>query len=184
MNKALYLVLGLFLAATELNAQEFPFLTPGQDIPSVLTENPADISPAGEAQVRTSIVQRVAVSRSPIQVDSDGDGVDDEFDIDDDNDGVLDTEEKDCAIDLGSFNYSGVAIDSYSSTEMTLSNTSAWRSSYSNTALSLPIHFEFRVTASGGYGMLGLIPVTEQQTPNNWNDGAYKYFMSPNQLLR
>ena len=75
-------------------------------------------------------------------LDSDGDGVADVFDIDDDNDGILDTiEQESCSgtgVNLSTLTFSGSAVTAKTANTLTSSNTNAWISSYSNQNFGLP----------------------------------------------
>jgi gliding motility-associated-like protein len=116
--------------------------------------------------------------------DSDGDGIVNPDDIDDDNDGILDlTEQGSCTYPenyLPDLTYTGQAVITTSGNSITaLSNqNTVWKSSYSDQTFKLPIHFEYTTTGNvaNSYGMIGLLPVGNTQTPANWNDGAYKIY--------
>lgn len=111
--------------------------------------------------------------------DTDGDGVGDPVDIDDDNDGITDIVENGCAggtTEIDEMTFSGSAIVSSTSNSMTLRTGNTWRSSYSSELLELPIHLEFTMPASGNI-MFGLLPEGATQTPSGWSDGSYKYYL-------
>jgi gliding motility-associated-like protein len=116
-------------------------------------------------------------------LDSDADGVADVFDIDDDNDGILDTiEQENCAgtgVNLSSITFSGTAVTSKTANTITSSNTNAWNSSYSTQNFSLPLSFKFKRPTIGNQAMFGLFPISlGTQKPDNWNDDAYKFFFT------
>jgi hypothetical protein len=114
-------------------------------------------------------------------LDSDGDGASDLNDYDDDNDGVLDWKEAtNCVypeINLAALTYNGGATTvTLSGTTFTLAGTGgSWSSKYSNQALQLPIHLEYK-TGTSAYAMVGLLPIAATKTPNDWQDGAYKIY--------
>ena len=112
--------------------------------------------------------------------DTDGDGIGDLIDLDDDNDGVLDAEEQDnceySAQDLTKLTFSGSAVKSTTINTLTTTASGGWKTSYSNQVFKLPIHLEYTLVTQTGYAMVGLLPVNGTQTPNNYNDGAYKFY--------
>jgi hypothetical protein len=112
--------------------------------------------------------------------DTDGDGVADIIDLDDDNDGVLDTSEQtNCitsGIDLTSLTFNGSSITSKSSNSITTDGGDVWKSSYSDQNLKLPISLKFKHNSTTGYEMFGLIPAATTQTPATWTDGGYKFY--------
>ncbi len=116
--------------------------------------------------------------------DFDSDGARDVFDLDDDNDGVLDLiEQGTCTstgIDLTKFTFNGTAVSAKTSNSISSATSGTWISSYSNETLTLPISLVFkRQSPTSGVAMFGLISVNETQTPANWSDGGYKFY--PNQ---
>ncbi|CAM1359296.1 Ig-like domain-containing protein [Tenacibaculum xiamenense] len=112
-------------------------------------------------------------------VDTDGDGIGDLIDIDDDNDGVLDIEELGCSLsqDISELTFTGNATITNENNTLT-SGSGGWRSSYSDQTFSLPIHFEFKRTNLSGITMFGLIPTGANKTVSNWNDQGYKFYHS------
>ena len=115
-------------------------------------------------------------------LDTDGDGIVDLVDIDDDNDGILDTEEREhCGlnqVDFQDVNFTGIAVNAKISNSFTTDNSRTWHSSYSNEEFSLPIHLEFNAqTNITGGSMFGLISSSNAQTPKNWNDESYKFYL-------
>ena len=112
--------------------------------------------------------------------DSDGDGVPDVLDIDDDNDGILDSSEQiNCVtsgIDLTSLTYNGSSISAKTASSFTTAGGDTWKSSYSNENLKLPISLKFKHNSTTGYEMFGLLPITNTQTPASWNDAGYKFY--------
>jgi hypothetical protein len=113
-------------------------------------------------------------------IDSDTDGVSDVFDLDDDNDGVLDeTEQIDCiasGIDLTKLTFSGSAITNRTINTITSAGGDVWKTSYSNENLKLPISLKYNYTSTTGYAMFGLFPITGTQNATTWTDGAYKFY--------
>jgi|GEM_PF-6315483 len=118
-------------------------------------------------------------SSRAVVADFDGDGLSNEADIDDDNDGVLDTDEQDCitTYPLNSFNYNGAVMATVTADEVVTGSNNNWRTSYSQEALSLPLYFEYTYTETGGNGMVGLIASGAAQNNNGWDDGGFKYYM-------
>ncbi|MFM6944243.1 MAG: hypothetical protein ACKOXV_03065, partial [Bacteroidota bacterium] len=117
-------------------------------------------------------------------LDSDGDGINDIFDIDDDNDGILDTQEQvSCVsygVNLDNVNFTGTSVISKTSNTIT-TNTPAYTSSYSNENFSLPLSLKFNRLTTDGAAMFGLIPSGNTQTPANYNDLGYKFNISTSQ---
>jgi hypothetical protein len=115
-------------------------------------------------------------------LDTDADGVADVLDIDDDNDGILDSVEQngcyDTGITISALTFSGTAVTAKTVNTITSSNTNAWKSSYSTENFSLPLSFKFKRPTIGNQAMFGLLPVNGTQTPANWNDDAYKFFFT------
>jgi gliding motility-associated-like protein len=112
--------------------------------------------------------------------DTDGDNISDFLDIDDDNDGILDiTEQINCipyGIDLNTISLSGSSVTATTANSYTTAGGDAWKSSYSDQNLKLPISLKFKNNSTTGYSMFGLIPAASAQTPASWNDGAYKFY--------
>ncbi|NBP67035.1 MAG: hypothetical protein EBU66_20610, partial [Bacteroidetes bacterium] len=117
--------------------------------------------------------------------DTDNDGVGDLIDIDDDNDGVLDTAEtSSCATigrDLTALTFNGQAITSVTSTSIATANSFSqglgWRSSYSSQTLPLPVSLTFKASSSSARDvMFGLMPANNTQNPTSWSDGGYKFY--------
>lgn len=117
--------------------------------------------------------------------DTDGDGVLNVDDLDDDNDGLLDTEENFCTPPntIDTYTFSGNAVGTLTSSSLTTTDLNNWRSSYSDQTLDLPIHLEYRLQSLGGYGMFGIIPQAANETPGGWNDGAYKFYHTNTGLI-
>jgi gliding motility-associated-like protein len=118
--------------------------------------------------------------------DTDSDGVKDVIDLDDDNDGVLDSSESaSCltyGVDLNNLSFSGSAITSKTSNSINSAGGGAWKSSYSYENLKLPINLKFKQTSTTGAEMFGLLPVANAQTPANWSDGGYKFYPTSKNL--
>jgi gliding motility-associated-like protein len=119
-----------------------------------------------------------------ICVDSDADGVADVLDIDDDNDGVLDTVEKigcsETGLNLSTLTFSGSAVTGKTANTLTSSNTNAWISSYSTENFALPLSFKFKRPTVVNTAMFGLLPVYGTQNATNWSDDAYKFYFTSN----
>jgi len=119
-------------------------------------------------------------------IDSDGDGVPDPVDIDDDNDGIRDyIEQGSCPLisstgltftgSTNSVRFNGNSISAVST------SNGVWQTAYSNQSLALPIHLEFRDNGFANYTMFGLLPESGTKTLNNYTDDAYKqYFNNTN----
>ncbi|NDE11462.1 MAG: hypothetical protein EBZ95_13015, partial [Chitinophagia bacterium] len=111
--------------------------------------------------------------------DTDGDGIPDVFDLDDDNDGVLDVVEAGTCVDLSSSNITFTGgLTSLTKTSSTIAGISAsgWKTNYSDQAFVLPIHLEFRSPQLVNSSMFGLIPSIAGKTPNAYSDDAYKIY--------
>uniref|UniRef100_UPI0040481754 tandem-95 repeat protein n=1 Tax=Algoriphagus sp. TaxID=1872435 RepID=UPI0040481754 len=112
-------------------------------------------------------------------LDTDSDTVPDVFDIDDDNDGVLDElEQTNClasGLDLTKLTFSGSAVTNRSINSIT-SDNAGWKTSYSDQNLKLPISLSYKFNSTTGYAMFGLFPVTGTQNAGTWADGAYKFY--------
>ncbi|MHA8094494.1 tandem-95 repeat protein [Aquirufa lenticrescens] len=119
-------------------------------------------------------------SQSSACLDSDTDGIPDVNDIDDDNDGVLDTSEQtNCitsGIDLTSFTYNGTSITGKTANSFTTAGGDVWKSSYSDQNLQLPISLKFNRATATGIAMFGLLPAAASQTVGNYNDNGYKQY--------
>jgi hypothetical protein len=123
-----------------------------------------------------------AVDKS--MTDSDGDGVVNPDDIDDDNDGILDfTEQGTCYFpqnSIADLTFTGLVNVTTTATSISgLSTTGgSWRSSYSDQTFKLPIHLEYTTigNVANSQGMIGLLPVGNTQTTGNYTDGAYKVY--------
>jgi gliding motility-associated-like protein len=113
-------------------------------------------------------------------LDSDSDGVSDVFDIDDDNDGVLDEKEQNncitSGIDLTKLNFNGSAVTNKTTNSISSAGGDYWRTSYTDENLKLPISLSYKYTSTTGYAMFGLFPVTGTQNATTWTDGAYKFY--------
>jgi hypothetical protein len=107
--------------------------------------------------------------------DYDGDGILNSVDIDDDNDGILDTvESPPCQYDISKLTFNNGAIASKTSSTITTS-TGGWKTSYSDQTFTGPIHLEFKADLTGTV-MMGLFPTTGTQTPTSFQDGGYKFY--------
>ncbi|MEY3411483.1 MAG: hypothetical protein RIQ70_169, partial [Bacteroidota bacterium] len=110
--------------------------------------------------------------------DSDGDGINDVYDLDDDNDGILDTQEQvSCytyGVNLDNISFNGTAVTSKTSNAITTSSPDRI-SSYSTENFSLPLSLKFNRLSTDGSAMFGLIPAGNTQTPSNYNDLGDKF---------
>ncbi len=113
-------------------------------------------------------------------LDTDGDFVPNVVDLDDDNDGVLDTNEQtNCitsGIDLTTLTFNGSAITAKTANSLTTAGGDNWQTSYSNQNLKLPISLKFKHNSTTGYEMFGLHSITKAQTPTSWGDEGYKFY--------
>jgi hypothetical protein len=115
--------------------------------------------------------------------DSDGDGIPDAIDIDDDNDGIRDyIEQGSCpTINATSLTFSGstntVKFNGNSISAISTTN-GTWQTAYSNQSLALPIHLEFRDNGNANYMMFGLLPIAGAKTLTNYTDDAYKQYFN------
>jgi gliding motility-associated-like protein len=130
---------------------------------------------------RGTYVYRFAISASENAcLDSDTDGLGDLLDIDDDNDGILDTiEQTNCitsGIAINTLTFSGSAIAASTASTVSSAGGDYWRTSYSDQNLKLPISLSYKFNSTTGYAMFGLFPVTGTQNPGTWADGAYKFY--------
>ncbi|MFK7756370.1 MAG: T9SS type A sorting domain-containing protein [Flavobacteriales bacterium] len=112
-------------------------------------------------------------------IDTDNDGVGDAFDIDDDNDGILDIEEDLCLTEVSELSWHGAAAANVSSTGTTIEVTGyAWANAYSDQTFELPLRISGIVTGAAN-GMFGIIPESSSET-TGWNDGGYKFQFNAN----
>jgi len=129
------------------------------------------------------LIQNVNAQCTPGDLDSDADGICDVLDMDDDNDGIPDESETVCSnTPLSDLFFYGDAVTTADPGTIYLTNNNAWRSSYSNDTLSLPIHLEF-IGTNSNYRMLGLLPLDANERTDEWNDGAYKLYTHQNNYL-
>ncbi len=112
--------------------------------------------------------------------DTDGDGVGDLIDIDDDNDGILDIDESNCnkitTLSPSDLTWHGTAAGNISSTDGTTLTVSgaAWQNTYSDQIFSLPITVVGKITSVSN-GMIGLLGLNQSEITSSWNDGGYKF---------
>ena len=109
--------------------------------------------------------------------DFDEDGVPDINDLDDDNDGILDKLENGCTVEfnLEDLSFSGGSVIQTLNSGSISTTNNAYASTYSDQTVNAPIHLEFNISTAGN-GMIGLLPEGGNQTPNTWNDGAFKWY--------
>ena len=93
-------------------------------------------------------------------VDTDSDGVNDVFDIDDDNDGVLDTEEgcQILAYDLTTLTWdtdAAMTVTTANSSTLQGTSTSGWKSALSTQTFSLPLDISFTYSETTREVMVG-----------------------------
>ncbi|UAJ14026.1 tandem-95 repeat protein [Aquirufa lenticrescens] len=116
--------------------------------------------------------------------DTDSDNILDVNDLDDDNDGVLDSQEQvSCmpyGVNLENVNFNGVSVVNKTSNSIT-TNTNGWNSSYSSENFSLPLSLKFNKFTTEGSAMFGLLPAAAAQTPANYNDNGAKFYLAATQ---
>jgi hypothetical protein len=130
---------------------------------------------------RGTYIYKFAISASENAcLDTDSDGLGDLLDIDDDNDGILDTaEQTNCitsGIPINTLTFSGSAITASTASTVSSAGGDYWRTSYSDQNLKLPISLSYKFNSTTGYAMFGLFPVTGTQNAATWADGAYKFY--------
>ena len=112
--------------------------------------------------------------------DTDSDGLGDLLDIDDDNDGILDTvEQTNCitsGIAINTLTFSGSAITASTATGVSSAGGDTWKTSYSHQNLKLPISLSYKFNSTTESAMFGLFPVTGTQNAATWADGGYKFY--------
>ncbi|MDB9781413.1 hypothetical protein OAB17_05765, partial [Flavobacteriaceae bacterium] len=120
--------------------------------------------------------------------DTDGDGIGDLIDLDDDNDGILDIDEQvanNCqylgtTTDFNGYTFNNdakVAVTAVSENSITVNRISgSWVSTYSNKTYSLPMRLSFTVDNVNSASMIGLIGTTKNKTLTNWNDQSHKFY--------
>ncbi|MDC3284937.1 LamG domain-containing protein, partial [Flavobacteriaceae bacterium] len=120
--------------------------------------------------------------------DTDGDGIGDLIDLDDDNDGILDSDEQvanNCqylgtTTDFNGYTFNNdakVAVTAVSENSITVNRISgSWVSTYSNKTYSLPMRLSFTVDNVSSSSMIGLIGTTKNKTLTNWNDQSHKFY--------
>ena len=106
-------------------------------------------------------VYKFAISASENAcLDTDSDGLGDLLDIDDDNDGILDlTEQTNCitsGIAINTLTFSGSAITASTASTVSSAGGDAWKTSYSDQNLKLPISLSYKFNSTTGYAMFGL----------------------------
>ncbi len=125
-----------------------------------------------------------ATTRVLADGDNDCDGVPNNVDIDDDNDGILDRDEQNCealkTTEIGILNWHGTAAaDITNPTLSTIYLTGAnWANAYSDETFSLPIRMEGTLTYATS-GMIGFLPISNAETTNAWQDNGYKFQFNP-----
>ncbi|BDB56358.1 hypothetical protein SHINM13_06540 [Flavobacterium ammonificans] len=116
--------------------------------------------------------------------DTDIDGVLDINDLDDDNDGILDSQEQvSCApygVNLENVTFNGVSVINKTINSIT-TNNNGWNSAYSTQNFSLPLSLKFNRNTTEGSFMFGLLPAAAAQTPTNWNDNGAKFYIAATQ---
>jgi hypothetical protein len=112
--------------------------------------------------------------------DTDGDGVADINDIDDDNDGILDYDEQESCPALSALTFTAPNNKgTFNGNNLITNNSGTWINNYSNQALSLPIHLEYTVPKDLNSSLIGLIPVWANKilTTGDYSDAAYKVLL-------
>ena len=109
-------------------------------------------------------------------VDTDSDGVNDVFDIDDDNDGVLDTEEgcQILAYDLTTLTWDTAAamtVTTANSSTLQGTSTSGWKSALSTQTFSLPLDISFTYSETTREVMVGFAE-EDSNLGASWNNAT------------
>ncbi|MDB2414011.1 LamG domain-containing protein, partial [Flavobacteriaceae bacterium] len=106
-------------------------------------------------------------------VDTDSDGINDVFDIDDDNDGVLDTEEgcQILAYDLTTLTWetaAAMSVTTANSSTLQGTSTSSWKSALSTQTFSLPLDISFTYSETTREVMVGFAE-EDSDLGTSWN---------------
>ena len=122
--------------------------------------------------------------------DTDGDGIGDLIDLDDDNDGILDIDEQvanNCqylgtTTDFNGYTFNNdakVAVTAVSQNSITVNRLSgSWVSTYSNKTYSLPMRLSFTVDNVNSASMIGLIGTSQNKDFTNWSTKSHLFYFS------
>ena len=122
--------------------------------------------------------------------DTDGDGIGDLIDLDDDNDGILDSNEQvanNCqylgtTTDFNGYTFNNdaqVAVTAVSQNSITVNRLSgSWVSTYSNKTYSLPMRLSFTVDNVNSASMIGLIGTSQNKDFTNWSTKSHLFYLS------
>ena len=122
--------------------------------------------------------------------DTDGDGIGDLIDLDDDNDGILDIDEQvanNCqylgtTTDFNGYTFNNdtkVAVTAVSENSITVNRISgSWVSTYSNKTYSLPMRLSFTVDNVNSASMIGLIGTSQNKDFTNWSTKSHLFYFS------
>ena len=120
--------------------------------------------------------------------DTDGDGINDLIDIDDDNDGILDIVEQAASncqylgttTDFTGYTFNNdaqVAVTAVSQNSITVNRLSgSWVSTYSNKTYSLPMRLSFTADNVNSASMIGLIGTSENKDFTNWSTKSHLFY--------
>ena len=121
---------------------------------------------------------------------TDGDGIGDLIDLDDDNDGILDIDEQvanNCqylgtTTDFNGYTFNNdtkVAVTAVSENSITVNRISgSWVSTYSNKTYSLPMRLSFTVDNVNSASMIGLIGTSQNKDFTNWSTKSHLFYFS------
>ena len=111
-------------------------------------------------------------------VDTDGDGIENTIDLDDDNDGILDRDEmRNCGVDVSALTFSGHSQVTATPSGDTISvqhTQNGWGFVNSDQTFAAPVHIEWRATGSTVVAMVGIIEAGSSPSNTDWTAG-YKY---------
>jgi gliding motility-associated-like protein len=121
--------------------------------------------------------------------DYDCDGVINSVDLDDDNDGVPDTQEGCVADNLDLTKVTWTTADANMTVTAPTSNSlaanvtvaSAWRTKFSNETFKLPIDMTFSYSTATSLRMFGFAPTGGAVVNNNWTSTAFGFFLDGDQ---
>ena len=120
--------------------------------------------------------------------DTDGDGIGDLIDLDDDNDGILDIDEQvanNCqylgtTTDFNGYTFNNdaqVAVTAVSQNSITVNRLSgSWVSTYSNKTYSLPMRLSFTVDNVNSASMIGLIGTSQNKNFTDWSKKSHLFY--------
>ena len=120
--------------------------------------------------------------------DTDGDGIGDLIDLDDDNDGILDSDEQvanNCqylgtTTDFNGYTFNNdaqVAVTAVSQNSITVNRLSgSWVSTYSNKTYSLPMRLSFTVDNVNSASMIGLIGTSQNKNFTDWSKKSHLFY--------